>query len=499
MSKNSGILLCAVLLGLWSAGAWADWGTEINLTPGSLGGSWTTSNNARGLACRGDTVFLLWHDYRASPRNYGCFLYFKVFDGTAWSADSIIGMFYTTRFHNWNGSCALDEAGGLHVVWESNDINYPNSGDYDIVYRRRQGGNWTSPIKLTNNPSYSWYPAIVSGPGGRIDIFWQDSRDGSFKIYHRVFDGSSWQAEYCMDTLCQAAGLPSSASAQSRPAVAWQDFRTGISQIFFRKMGPSGWEPDSAVSRSTLGAYCPCLASDQAGNLHLVWEDFNDGNSEIYYRRLEAATQTWGPVIRVTYDPSHSRQPTLVCRGDSLVDIFWADDRDGNYEIYYVQVKNGAWGQEQRLTFQAAFSQGPSVAADEQGNLHLAWTDQRGNPGYSPDIYYAKYTHVPAGIPGGREGGGGFSELLVSPNPTSGPISVSFNLNGPASIQPAKLSIYSITGQRVFQKELDMAGAGPGTYRWRGDIACRGLGAGVYLASISDGQRSIHRRFILLR
>lgn len=496
--RTTGIIFGAVLLGLWVPASLAKWGPATNLTPGSLGGSWTTSNNARGLACRGDTVFLVWHDFRASPRNYGCFLYFKIYDGTAWSADSIIGMFYTTRFHNWNASCALDDAGRLHVVWESNDINYPNSGDYDIVYRRREGGAWTAPIRLTSHPLYSWYPSIACQPGGRLDVFWQDSRDGAFRIWHRVFDGSAWQAEYCIDTLAQAAGLPSAASFQGRPAVAWQDFRTGVGQIFFRKMGPSGWEADSAVSHSSAGAYCPCLASDQAGNLHLAWEDFQDGNSEIYYRRLEAATQVWGPVVRVTYEPSHSRQPTVVCRGDSLADLFWADDRDGNYEIYRVQVKNGSWGQEQRLTFQAAFSLAPSAAADDRGDLHLAWTDQRGNPGYSPDIYYMKYTAGPSGISGDGSERGGLSELLVSPNPTSGPISVSFNLGG-AAARPMWLSIYSITGQRVFQKRLDMCDAGPGAYNWRGNIGGRGLAAGVYLASISDGQQALHRKFILLR
>lgn len=477
----------------------ADWGTENNLTPGSLGGSWTTSNNARGLACRGDTVYLVWHDFRASPRNYGCFLYFKINNGSSWSSDSIIGMFYTTRFHNWNACCALDESGGLHVVWESNDINYPNSGDYDIVYRRRSDGAWSAPIKLTNHPLYSWYPSIACGDGGRLDVFWQDSRDGTFRIYHRVYDGSSWQGEYCLDTLSQAAGYPSAVSWQGRPAVAWQDFRTGVGQIFFRMMGTSGWESDSAVSRSSSGAYCPCLAVDQSGNLHLAWEDFGDGNSEIYYRRFDAGAQAWGPIIRATYDPSHSRQPTVVCRGDSLVDLFWADDRDGNYEIYNLRAKNGSWGQEQRLTFQAAFSQAPSVAADWQGNLHLAWTDQRGNPGYSPDIYYMKYTPSPAGIAGDRPGAGGLSELTVKPNPTSGPISVSFNLSGQDHDRPLWLSIYSIIGQRVFHQELHLHPLPWGDFRWSGDISGLGLRAGVYLASISDGQRAVNRKFIYLR
>jgi len=472
------------------------WGQEINLTDGSVGGSWTAFNNARGLACRGDTVYLVWHDFRVSPRNYGCEIYFKYFDGNNWSADAVIGTFGVARYYfNWNPSCVVDDQGRLHVVWESNGINAPNSGDYDIVYRLLSGGAWSSPLKLTSHPLYSWYPSLVCRSGGRLDLFFQDNRSGSFKIFHKIFNGSTWEQEYCLDTLCQSAGYPSAAVSQDRPAVAWQDFRTGVSQIFFRRLGPSGWEADSAVSHSIWGAYCPCLASDEAGNLHLVWEDFGDGNSEIYYRRLETATQTWGPVIRVTYDPAHSRQPTLACRGDSLVDIFWADDRDGNYEIYYLRIKNGLWGTEQRLTFQSAFSLYPTVAADYRGNLHLAWSDQRVAAGYAPDIYYRKYTAEPAGVlPPGQEGLG-FGELTIYPNPSSGSVNISFNLGAGASARPLRLEIYNISGQLVHRQSWPDQSWGPKNWCWVG----QGFSPGVYLASLSDGRRRTTQRFVILK
>ncbi len=499
--RTIGIILCVTLTGIWVPEARADWGPATNLTPNSLGGSWTTSNNARGLACSGDTVYLIWQDYRWSPRNYGCWMYFKFFDGSVWSADTTIGAFYTSRFHNWNASCAVDGSGRLHVVWESNDINYPDQGNYDIVYRCRQNNAWSAVVKLTTHPQYSWYPDITVGAGGRLDVFWQDSREGTFKIYSRYFDGSTWQDEYCLDTLCRAAGYPSAASVEGRPSVAWQDFRTGQSQIFFMAQGPEGWGTDSAVSHSTTGAFTPCLAADAAGNLHLAWEDYRDGNSELYYRRLSAATGIWGPEVRLTQDPAHSRMPVMVCRGDSLVDIFWADDRDGNYEIYTAQSYRGTWGMEQRLTWDDAFSLCPSAASDSKGNLHLAWTDQRGDPGYAPDVFFRSNITSPwpkVGLPP-QSSGNPISGFCPRPNPSSGPVAFEFSLAA-GTVGMADMGIYNLAGQRVAGGRLPALIPGWNRFVWDGfkDDGFEAP-AGVYLARITVGGWSASSRLVLLR
>lgn len=499
--KCKSLIAAAVLAAGAGFTAHGDWGPDTNLTPWTFGGSWTTSNNARGLACRGDTVYLVWQDFRWSPRNYGCWLYFKYFDGTSWSADTTIGAFYTSRFHNWNASCLADEAGRLHVVWESNDINYPDKGNYDIIYRCRQNNAWSAAVKLTDHPLYSWYPAIALGPGGRLDVFWQDNRDGTFRIYARSFDGSVWQAEYCLDTLCLAAGYPSAASCQGRPAVAWQDFRTGLNQVFFAAQGPGGWGADSAVSHSASGAFTPCLAADAAGDLHLAWEDYRDGNAEIYYRRLSSSTGAWGQEIRLTDDPAHSRAPVIACRGDSLVDIFWADDRDGNSEVYTLQAKRGAWGAESRLTYQDAFSLFPSVAADSRGNLHLAWADQRGNPGYSPDIYFMSNMVDPwPRIKGRPEASPPISNLTASPNPSSGPVAFGFELGPGINGERLSLGIYNLAGQRVILRELGSFTEGRILASWdgRGEDG-RPVPAGVYLARVSADGHSASRRLVMLK
>jgi hypothetical protein len=499
---KKGIILCSVLC-LAAACAGADWGPEMNLTEWSVGGSWTTSNNAKGVACSGDTVFLVWHDSRMGPApNRGYRIFCRVFDGQIWSGEMLVGAFNNSAFHNWNPSCAADEYGRLHVVWESNDINYPDQGNDDIAYRMLQGNTWTSAVRLTNHPLHSWYPSISCGPGGRLDVFWQDDRDGGFRIYARTFDGAAWQPEYCLDTLCRAAAFPSAAASQGRPAVAWQEFRTGMNQIFFRAQGPGGWGADSAVSHSTSGAFTPCLVSDAAGDLHLAWEDYRDGNGEIYYRRLSAATGSWDPEARLTFDPSHSRAPVMACRGDSLVDLFWADDRDGNYEIYAATSINGAWGAESRLTYQSASSLCPSAAADSRGNLHLAWTDTRVNQGYSPDIFFMSNINNPwpkSGMPP-EAGVGIISGFTAVPNPAFGRVRFSCNLNKRPSDGLAELAVYNLSGQRLARIQKQNANIGENLIEWDGMTDDgRRPASGVYLARVTAGGQSASRKLVVLQ
>jgi hypothetical protein len=500
--REKGKIIISILCLIASA-AGAEWGSEENLTEWSVGGSWTTPNNARGIACSGDTVFLLWHDSRMGPApNRGYRLFCKIYDGQTWSGDILVGAFNNSAFHNWNPSCVIDDYGRLHVVWESNDINYPDQGNDDIVYRMYQGNDWSSTVRLTSHPLHSWHPSITNGPGGRLDVFWQDDRNGGFRIYARTFDGVSWQSEYCLDTLCRAASFPSAATSLGRPAVAWQDFRTGINQIFFISQGSGGWGLDSAVSHSTFGAFTPCLVSDVAGNLHLAWEDYRDGNGEIYYRRLSAATGSWGPEARITFDPSHSCWPVMACRSDSLVDIFWADDREGNYEIYTARWSGGVWGPESRLTYQNAASLIPSVAADSRGNLQLAWTEMRVNQAYAPDVFFMRniINPWPKGALSGDSNSRIISGFTINPNPSIGRVRFDFTLKNRTSDGTAELAIYNLSGQRLVNIKNNRIKAGINSIFWDG-LCSDGLrpASGVYLVRITADGQSASRKLVVLR
>jgi len=99
----------------------------------------------------------------------------------------------------------------------------------------------------------------------------------------------------------------------------------------------ASWYPSVAVS----GPY-----------VHAVWPDSRHGDpSEIYYKRSIDNGTTWELDMRLTDNPSESREPSVAV-SDSIVHVVWHDDRDGNWEIYYKRNPTGNTGIiEQEKTF----------------------------------------------------------------------------------------------------------------------------------------------------
>jgi len=497
-------ILMALLLSC-SLGWAQSWTPSQNLMPGDFGSSWTTGNNARSLGALGDTVFLVWYNATDTNYNTGHQVYFKMFDGTVWLAGQKISPGTNWRRHSWYPACAVDGQGSLHVVWESNDFIPTSDGAsiYDIAYRRFSQGTWSGVTNVTTNSSqgYSWRPAIACGQDNLVHLAWQDNRQGTFRIFYKsLAGGSTWSSDLCLSPQGIYAGFPSLAVIGSQPAVVWQDFRDGSSQIYFRKGSPSGWGQDSAISQSTYGAFAPCLAGDEAGNLHAAWEDLRDGNFEIYYRRFSAQTQSWENVIRLTDDPFFSRQPFLQCQSDGTVNLFWADDRSGSYDIYHRRSVNNAWQPETTLTSHDGYSSlGPSAAADHSGNLHLVWSDF-----YvwyqAPDVFYMlgaypKVSSVETQSEAMRE-----KEVLLlpaRPNPVRDGTRISMMT---AESGWARLGIYNIAGQLV--KELYRGHLSGGTHEFRWD-AKDGNGNrvsnGLYLTRAESGGAAATGKIMVVR
>lgn len=496
--RASASVAIAILLPGAAAAAWGP-AQNIIIPVYTSGASWTTANGACPLAVSGDTVFLVW---TFSWFNAGHQVIYKYNDGTTWRGDSTIGFLGNWRLHNWYPSCALDVAGRLHVVWESGEYEY--GAGYDLSYTSSSQGVWNGQQHFVASPSNTWHPVIAAAADGKVYVCWQDDRDGGFRLYYKVLGSAGWGGDIAVPGSQVFASSPSIAAGGSSIAVAWQDFRSGVFQIHAKELGPAGWGEDSAVSRSSQGAYAPCLASDAAGNYHLVWEDWQDGNAEIYYRRYDRAGGTWGPETRITAEPWRSRAPVLVCRGDSLVDVFWEDDRSGYYQIMSRTAFRGSWGTDTTLTTGWVDSRCPAVCADIRGNLHLVWSGFGVVPATARPALFsmsdmvnpwpkagpaATATPLPAGP----------FPVSVFPNPAAGPALIAFRDDRGTGADCA-VAIYAVTGQLV---RTINPGAATGESRlvaWDGrDDRGRAVAGGVYLIAVHQGRRTATARLVMVR
>jgi hypothetical protein len=121
--------------------------------------------------------------------------------------------------------------------------------------------------------------------------------------------------------------------------------------------------------------------------VHVAWQDERDGNLEIYYKRSTDGGVSWGTDTRLTNNSARSWDPSLAVSGP-VVHLIWADERNGNLEIYYKRSTDGgvSWGTDTRLTNNFADSWHPSVAVSGSV-VHVIWEDSRDG---NWEIYYKR-------------------------------------------------------------------------------------------------------------
>ena len=71
----------------------------------------------------------------------------------------------------------------------------------------------------------------------------------------------------------------------------------------------------------------------------MTWSNFinvNSGNWDIYFGVRDSETNNVINVQKVTDDAGNfNQQDSYMCKHEHNVYIFWSDQRNGNYEIYY--------------------------------------------------------------------------------------------------------------------------------------------------------------------
>jgi hypothetical protein len=134
--------------------------------------------------------------------------------------------------------------------------------------------------------------------------------------------------------------------------VVWYDYRDGNDEIYYKRSTDAGssWGTDTRLTTEGGGSVRPSVAVS-GSNVHVVWRDDRDGNGEVYYKRSNDGGSTWGADVRLTTDGSVSSTPSMAVFADTVY-VTWADNRDGNFEIYFKRSTDGGstWGADTRLT-----------------------------------------------------------------------------------------------------------------------------------------------------
>lgn len=122
------------------------------------------------------TIWVVWSSYRTG--NYE--LFYKTFNGPTWSSDTQLT---NNQVFDMVPSIAQARDGTIWVVWQS---GRPEQALDDLYYKVYDGSAWSSDRQLTSDPASDMTSSIAQINDGKIWIVWAADRDEDFDIYYKT-------------------------------------------------------------------------------------------------------------------------------------------------------------------------------------------------------------------------------------------------------------------------------------------------------------------------
>ncbi len=378
-------------------------------------------------------VYIAWYD----STNYGgsgtdADIFYKRWNATtaAWTTTEVVSTESTDK--SYNPTIAVDGSGNVHIAWYDY-TNYDGSGtDLDIFYKRwnTTTAAWTTTeVVSTESTDFSYDPTIAVDGSGNVHIAWEGRTDyGSSGTDDDIFY-KRWNANTAAWTTTEVVSTES-ADNSYYPTIAvddsgnlhltwmdWTDYSgSGTdADIFYKRWYAitAAWTTTEVVStESTDDSWCPTIAVDDSGNVHIAWYDYTNYNGsgtdwDIFYKYWNATTAAWNTTEVVSAESTgYSEEPTIAVDGSRNVHIAWNDptdyggsgmDRDIFYKYWDATTAN--WTTTEVVSTESTgYSRYPTIAADGSGNVHIAWYDSTdyGGSGTDKDIFYKKLISPPS-------------------------------------------------------------------------------------------------------
>src|ERR1019366_7371822 len=197
----------------------------------------------------GSIAHIAWRDNRDGNDE----IYYKhsTDGGITWSADTRL----TNDAANSEYPSIAVSGSLVHVVW--NDMR---DGNYEVYYKNStDGGNtWSTDTRLTNDPAGSLHTSVAACSSG-VYVVWYDNRDGNDEIYYKnsTDGGITWSADTRLTNDPSYSWFPSIAISASGVHVVWTDERNGNDEIYYKR-NPAGC--------NTGGSICGMKYNDLNGN-----------------------------------------------------------------------------------------------------------------------------------------------------------------------------------------------------------------------------------------
>ena len=366
----------------------------------------------------------------------------------------------------------VDGSGDLHIVWD----DYTSGTDWDIFYKRWNAttGNWTTTeVVSTESTSNSNNPAIMVDAAGHVHVIWHDLTNYSdagtdYDIFYKRWNATTgiWTTTEVVSTESTEHSMYPTIIIDDSGHIhaVWHDWTDydgadADDDIFYKRWNATtgNWTITEVVStESPADSAYPTIAVDGAKNIHVTWWDNTDYSGagidqDIFYKCWNATTGNWITTEVVSTESTNtSSDPTIAADESGHLYVVWHDltnysDAGTDYDIFYKRwnVTTGNWTTTEVVSTESTEdSKNPTIEVDNNGYVHVAWTDgtDYNNAGTDYDIFYKKFFEMkedkfieaPKNLqvtPPGWTNNNLFNVSWVNPNDPSGIIGAYYKLD----------------------------------------------------------------------
>lgn len=226
---------------------------------------------------------------------------FTRWDGAAWTVPYSVSGNGGTAMLGTDADMDIDFFDDVHIVFTDT-----SDGDFNVYYRKLEGGFWGGKTKLSNNASFTGDmqtkadPQIIVDSVGDIHVVWASPEDGDYDIYYRKYSAGMWgAAQNISNNGSNSVNPVLRIDETDKPHIAWSDNNQGNYNIHYTKWNGSQWidrsgNPGSGLvwntstepSDTSTEAY-PIMEIDSNHRAHIMWNDDTDGDGlyNVYYTR----------------------------------------------------------------------------------------------------------------------------------------------------------------------------------------------------------------------
>jgi len=258
-------------------------------------------------------------------------------------------------------------------------------GNYEVYFNRYapSGQKLGADLRVSRAPNFSLDP-VLAWNGSESILVWDDRRnegprDEDVRLFGQrvALDGSLIGANVALTGAGTLAENPGIALSQTRIGIVFSSrLSPDLTHARFFSTAPDLTQPSPVVDLGGRDVQNPNMVY-VAGRFALFWEQHGKTwGSSIFGSVVDELGNVLEPVRPVTSGANFARSFSALSLGDRII-LVWADDHDGNYELYLqiLDANLNVLSPRTRLTFSASDSLSPVAVLGPNGDLAVLYDD----------------------------------------------------------------------------------------------------------------------------